>query len=48
MRNDDDNISIMGYIGYGVLTLAEITFIPYYQLESAYYRAKLRTKLFGL
>jgi hypothetical protein len=41
-----ENTSIMGYVGYGALFIFELTAIPYYEFENAYYRAQNRLKKF--
>uniref|UniRef100_A0A6C0B2F0 Uncharacterized protein n=1 Tax=viral metagenome TaxID=1070528 RepID=A0A6C0B2F0_9ZZZZ len=41
-----DNTTILGYMGHGVLFIVELSLIPYYQLEYAYYRAEGRIKKF--
>jgi hypothetical protein len=41
-----DGQSTMGYIGYGVLFIVELTMTPYYICEEAYYRAQNRMKKF--
>jgi hypothetical protein len=41
-----ENTSILGYLGHGVLFIFEVSIIPYYQLECAYYRAQIRMNNF--
>jgi hypothetical protein len=41
-----EKTTIIGYIGYGALFIVELSLLPYYELEYAYYRTQSRMKKF--
>jgi hypothetical protein len=44
--NKNESTSGLGYIGYAGLFILEVVLIPYYMIESAYYRSKDRMNNF--